>query len=192
VTRRHALLTALLGAVALTLTIMIVARLSANGGTRNSILASSPAPPPSPAPTSPTSPASPAETCTVGGAVSTGPSHVVLDGACRGALEAAFGCISAVDDLYLTGRRQLDPTHILYLTLNVESYRQRPGNYAGAQAVLQLTGPTSVARWSDYAVGVHVNTDGSVLVPSSDLVADPGTGSAGTVTVSGLIGCGVA
>jgi hypothetical protein len=113
-----------------------------------------------------------------------------LSGACSGQLRAAFGCVAAVDDLYLTGRRQLDAAHVLYLTINVESYRQHAGDYAGAQAVLQLTGPVTVERWSSYGVGVHVNPDRSVVVPSTALGADPGTGSSGTVTMSGSIGCG--
>jgi hypothetical protein len=174
---------AVLGCTALVLAILIVGRLAARGGTPPPLLASSPA-------TAPTTTApAPAATCTT--RTSPGAASALrLGGACTGELTDAFGCVAAVDDLYLTGRRQLDPAHVLYLTLNVESYRQHPGDYAGAQAVLQVTGPVTVERWSNYGVGVHINADRSVVVPSTELSADPGTGSSGAVTVAGSIGCG--
>ena len=180
--RRGAALAAVLGCAALVLAILIVGRLSAGGGTAPPVLASSP----SVVPTTAAPP--PGGSC----AITTAPgavSAVRLSGECTGELTDAFGCVAAVDDLYLTGRRQVDAEHVLYLTINVESYRRHPGDYAGAQAVLQLTGPVAVERWSNYGVGVHVNADRSVVVPSTQLGADPGTGASGAVAVTGSIGC---
>ncbi len=181
--RRGALAAVVLGCVALTLAGLIVARVSSRGGTAPPVLASSP--PVAPAATA----APPVPDCAWHPPAAAG-STLRMSGACRGELNAPFGCVAAVDDLYLTGRQGVDAAHILYLTVNVESYRRHPGDYAGAQAVLQLTGPFSVERWSNYGVGVHVNADHSVVVPSTALAADPGTGSSGTVTISGAIGCG--
>jgi hypothetical protein len=187
-TRRGVAAAGVLGVVALVLAIIVVARLSARSAKGPGILVSSPAHSPASPPASTGSLAT-AGHCDIGGS-SPGPSALRMGGACGGQLTEAFGCVSAVDDLYLTGRQRVDATHILYLTVNVESYHQRPGDYGGAQAVVQLTGPTTVERWSDYSVGVHVNPDGSVRVPPSDLAADPGTGSDGDITISGSIGCG--
>ena len=173
-TRRGVAAAGVLGVVALVLAIIVVARLSARSAKGPGILVSSPAHSPASPPASTGSLAT-AGRCDVGGS-SHGPSALRMGGACGGQLTEAFGCVSAVDDLYLT--------------VNVESYHQRPGDYGGAQAVVQLTGPTTVERWSDYSVGVHVNPDGSVRVPPSDLAADPGTGSDGDITISGSIGCG--
>ena len=190
-TGRSAAAAAVLGAVAVALAILVVARLSAGSGKGPGLLVSSPTTRSAgPAVSSAGSSPAPAR-CDLGGSAP-GPSALRMGGACGGQLTEAFGCVSAVDDLYLTGRQRLDAAHILYLTVNVESYHQRPGDYGGAQAVVQLTGPTTVERWSDYSVGVHVNPDGSVLVPPSDLAADPGTGSDGSITISGSIGCGAA
>jgi len=88
-----------------------------------------------------------------------------------------------------TARQPLDRDHVLYLTVNVEAYRQHPGDYVGAQAFVQLTGPISVESWSNHAFPVHVNPDHSIVLPSVDLAADPGTGSSGTVTVAGPARC---
>jgi hypothetical protein len=168
-----------LAVTALVLTVLIVGRVSAHGGQAPALLASSPAP---------------HTTAILRGAAlhcDAGPGHsgLVLTGACRGALAAPFGCVAAVDDLYLTGRHQIDSEHVLYLTINVESYRQHPGDYGGTQAVLQVTGPVTVERWSNYTVNVHVGADRSVTVPPTPLAADAGTGSSGTVTAAGTITC---
>jgi hypothetical protein len=181
--RRGALVAAVLACAVLVLVIVIIGRLSARGGTAPSVLASSPSVAPA------TTAAAPLASCAMSAMPGTA-SALRLSGACSGELTGPFGCVAAVDDLYLTGRRQLDTLHVLYVTVNVESYRQHPGDYAGAQAVLQVTGPVTVQRWSNYAVGVHVNSDRSVVVPSTALGADPGTGSTGAVTMSGSIGCG--
>jgi hypothetical protein len=187
-TRGGAVAAAVLGAVALALAILVVGRVSAGSAKGPALLVSSPTTlPPGSSPAPQTAPAR----CELGGSPP-GPSGLRMSGACGGELTEPFGCVSAVDDLYLTGRQRVDATHILYLTVNIEKYHQRPGDYAGAQAVIQLTGPVSVDRWSDYSVGVHVNADGSVDVPTSELAADPGTGSGGTITISGSIGCGAA
>ena len=172
---------ALLAAVALVLAVLIVARASASGGTPSGILAAAPAagPPPTVA-------ARPA-LCQLPGPAA-GPRAVTLAGACTGEV-ASFDCITASDDLYATGRVPLDPEHILYLTVNVESFPHRPGEYTGVQAVLQVTGPVTVERWSNYGVTLDVETDGSLLVPPSSLPADPGTGSSGTVTIAGTANC---
>jgi hypothetical protein len=175
--------TVALGCVALALAILIVGRLSASSGGTQPILASTPA--------SPAAPGARAVTVTScdPGTSGHGISDVVLRGACAGVLTDAFGCVAVTDDLYLSGRRVLDAEHVLYLTVNVESYRNHPGNYQGAQTAMQVTGPVTVERWSDYAVPVHVNADRSVEVASANLVADPGTGSTGTVSVSGSLRC---
>ncbi len=170
-----------LAVAALLLTVLIAARLSSHGGAPPQVLASAPSI--APVATTVTSPTAPV--CDVG----PGTGGLQLRGGCTGTLAAPFACVSAVDDLYVTGRHPLDSAHVLYVTVNIESYRQHPGDYGGAQAVLQVTGPVSVARWSNYAVNVHVNSDGSVAVPATELASDPGTGSSGTVTVSGTIRC---
>jgi hypothetical protein len=187
--RRGAVLAAVLGCVALVLGILIVGRLTTDGATAPPVLASGPsAAPPTQATGAAATTVPAAGSCAMGAASGTS-SAISLSGACTGELTGTFGCVAAVDDLYLTGRRQLDASHVLYLTINIESYRQHPGDYDGAQAVLQLTGPVTVERWSNYGVGVHVHADRSVTVPSTELGADPGTGSSGAVTVSGSIGC---
>jgi hypothetical protein len=177
--RRVEAAAAVLAVAALVLTVLIVGRVSAHGGQAPALLASSPRPR-----TTPTTRAA-ALHCDAG----PGRSGLVLAGACTGALVAPFGCVSAVDDLYLTGRHQIDEEHVLYLTVNVESYRQHPGDYGGAQAVLQVTGPVTVERWSNYTVNVHVGADRSVTLPATQLTADAGTGSSGTVTAAGVITC---
>jgi hypothetical protein len=175
--------TVALGCIALALVILILGRLSASSGGTQPILSSAPASPAAPDVT-----AVAATRCDPGMSRH-GVSNVVLRGACTGVLTDAFGCVAITDDLYLSGRRVLDPEHVLYLTVNVESYRNHPGDYQGAQTTMQVTGPVTVERWSDYAVPLHVNADRSVDVASADLVADPGTGSAGTVSVSGSLRC---
>ena len=184
--RRGAVTAAVLACAALALAIVIVGKLSARSGAAPAVLASNAAPA---VPQTQPPPAASTPACAAG-TVTGSESALWLTGACSGELTGAFGCVAAVDDLYLTGRRQMDTTHVLYLTINVESYRQHPGDYGGAQAVLQMTGPVSVERWSNYAVNVHVNADRSVRVAPAPLAPDPGTGSAGTVTMSGSIGCG--
>ena len=142
-TGRGAAAAAVLGAVAVALAILVVARLSAGSGKGPGLLVSSPTTRSAgPAVSSAGSSPAPAR-CDLGGSAP-GPSALRMGGACGGQLTEAFGCVSAVDDLYLTGRQRLDAAHILYLTVNVESYHQRPGDYGGAQAVVQLTGPTTV------------------------------------------------
>ena len=183
-TRRLPVAGVVLGCLALGLVILLAARLSAGGGRTTPVLTSGPA---GSAPVAAPAPA--AEGC-VPGPAARGASDVQLSGACTGDLTSAFGCVAIIDDLYLSGRRMLDPAHVLYLTVNVESYHQRPGDFAAAQAVLQLTGPTTVERWSNYTVALHVNADHSVRLPSVDLAADPGTGASGTVAVSGSLNCG--
>ena len=183
-TRRRTVAGMVLGCIALGLVIVIAARLSAAGGRTTPVLTSGPAGSP------PVMLPAPAAASCVPGPAARGTSDVQLSGACTGELTSAFGCVAIIDDLYLSGRRMLDPAHVLYLTVNVESYHQRPGDFAAAQAVLQLTGPTTVERWSNYTVALHVNADHSVRLPSVDLAADPGTGASGTVTVSGSLNCG--
>ena len=173
---------ALIAAVALGSAVLIMAaRSMASGGTPSGILAGAPAagPPPTVA-------AHPAR-CRLPGPAA-GPRGLALGGACTGEL-ASFDCIASSDDLYATGRVPLDREHILYLTINVESFPHRPGEYSGVQAVLQVTGPVTVERWSNYGVTLDVETDGSLALSMTALAADPGTGSGGTVTISGTANC---
>ncbi|HZQ59006.1 MAG TPA: hypothetical protein VFA84_13280 [Acidimicrobiales bacterium] len=172
-----------LAVTALVLTVLIVGRVSAHSGQAPAVLTG-------PAAGSTTHP--PATSANLLCDVGAGAGGLQLRGVCAGALTEPFACVAAVDDLYLTGRHQLDTAHVLYLTLNIESYRQHAGDYAGAQAVLQVTGPATVERWSNYAVGVHVADDRSVTMPPTVLAADAGTGSSGTVTASGAIRCATA
>ena len=177
-TDRHAALAACtLACLALALVIFIAARAPGAAAARD-ILVSAPAPPPTaPAPAGAAPCAAPA-----------GDGGVSLTGACHGSV-GTFACVAVTDDLYLSARRPIDTAHVLYLTVNVESYRHRPGTYAGVQAYLQLTGPAAVATWSNRGFTAFVAADGSVALGAQDLAADPGTGAAGTVTVHGTAGC---
>jgi hypothetical protein len=174
--RQTSVASCVLACVALLLLVFIGASVSA-APTKAGILVSAP----SPSPTKPPAPAT--SVC-----APSGTGGVALSGACRGAVDT-FSCISVTDDLYLSARRPMDGEHVLYLTINVESYRHHPGEYAGIQAFLQVTGPSVIPTWSNRGFTARVTSDLEVDLGQQVLAADPGTGADGTITLSGSARC---
>jgi hypothetical protein len=166
-----------LACLALALLIVIAARAPAAGAAHD-ILVSAPVPPAATVPDGPGAP------CALAG----GRGTVSFTGACRGAV-GGFACVAVTDDLYLSARQPIDREHVLYVTVNVESYKHRAGEYAGVQAFLQVTGPAGVPTWSDRGFTARVGADDSVTLGTQVLTADPGTGAAGPVTMGGTARC---
>jgi hypothetical protein len=166
--------------------IAILASSSASGAADVHLLLN---PPGQPAPRRATtpSPPSPPSSCALPSTAAAG-SDLEVTGACQGHVTTGFACLAALDDLYLSVRVPVDREHYFYLTLNVESYKG-PRAYRQVQTVAQLTGPTGVERWSGRDATVLVHADHSLQVSPALLSAEPGTGSAGSISVTGLAGC---
>jgi len=184
--RRGLGIATLLILAALVLVIMIVAQVAATGSTAHDILTTSPTTPAA-APVRATG-----VKCRLGHhrATSSSISDVTVSGACNGNITEGLTCVPQTDDLYFTARQVLDHLHVFYLTLYLEGYPGRPGDYPGATAELQITGPFFVESWTNHAFNLVVDPGGaSVQFTAVGLPADAGTGSAGTITISGRAAC---
>jgi hypothetical protein len=117
-----------------------------------------------------------------------GTSAIRVGGACSGKLTAAFACVRSGEFLALSLRRQLRAGDAFYLTIVVPDF-VGPGVYPESEAFAQIFGIANAPRWTDRKLLVVVDPTGSIELGRTVLAPEPGTPTAGRLTVVGQARC---
>jgi hypothetical protein len=121
-------------------------------------------------------------------AASGGTSAIRVSGACSGRLTGAFACVKSGEFLALSLRRPLGARNVFYLTIVVPDFAG-PGVYPESEAFAQIFGRANAPRWTDRKLLIVVDPAGSIELGRTVLAPEPGTPTAGRLTVVGQARC---
>jgi hypothetical protein len=178
---RHLIsLAAVLAAAGLVIAIVAIGVSSASGTPAGSVLA---APTPVGGATRP-----PGSLTACSFAAAGGTRAIRVGGACSGRVTGAFACVKSGEFLALSLRRPLGGRNAFYLTIVVPDF-VGPGVYPESEAFAQISGRTNAPRWTDRKLLVVVDPAGAIELGRTVLAPEPGTPTAGRLTLVGQGRC---
>lgn len=123
-------------------------------------------------------------------------SELTVSGTCAFTQKALATCRARGDDYYSIVRRRLADGHELELYFNVEFYAA-PGKYdKKVEVIALLRRGLSLYRWSNMEASVTLALEGAdketptlMSFDRMELKPEPGTTTAGTITIEGKVRC---
>jgi hypothetical protein len=115
-------------------------------------------------------------------------SQLSVSGACSGAISQAFRCSVGEEGLIGSTHNPVDAEHDFVLVVIIPDFAGAR-SYRKGMLFAQIAGARGMSRWTNRETPITVDRAGAIHVEASDLDAEPGTSTEGSITLEGSLEC---
>jgi hypothetical protein len=137
----------------------------------------------------PTIPPPRVDACELAEEEPSGASKLSVTGACSGAISRAFTCSAGEEALIGSTHSPVDAEDDFVLVVMIPGFNGAR-SYRKGMLFAQIAGARGTSRWTNRATPITVDHTGIIHVESSDLDAEPGTSTEGSIVIEGSLECG--